>query len=103
MKKIIILLLFAMLIFADDLPIQINKCGNSSNNIISKFIIPDLQNLKKLGFNLITKDTIYDTGSLIVYIPNLNVYYITKRNSPSIRYDGEIYKLIGYDCIDTLN
>lgn len=101
MIKVIILILVLVLCLdsSDDLPIVMNKCG-SSQNVVAKFVLPDLIRLKELGFNLTDKETFYDTGSVIVYIPLLNVYYVTKRDTISTRYDGEIYKLVGYDCIN---
>jgi len=102
MKNINILLLIILFcsgISSNDYPIVMNKCS-SSQNVVSKFVIPDLINLKALGFKLTDSDTIYDTGSIILYLPNINVYYVTKRDTFSVRYDGEIYKLTGYSCID---
>ena len=101
MIKVIILILVIVLSLAssDNFPIVMNKC-NSSMDVIAYFIIPDLVRLRELGFSLTDRDTISDTGSVIVYIKSLNVYYVTKRSGESVRYDGEIYKLVNYDCID---
>ena len=74
------------------------QCNPDIADVIIKFTILTINALKSLGFNLVKTDTVYDTGSMLIYLPILDVYYLTKRNGESVRYDGEIFHYEGYQC-----
>lgn len=102
LQKLMLSVLIMLILALPREPINTNvmsRCDAETHNVIVKFISPDLQALKKIGFNLVEGDTVKDTGSCLVYIDELNVYYLTKRETESVRYDGEIWKYVGHECI----
>lgn len=96
---LIIILVILLCTSTYNYPIIMTKCDPEINNVQIIFTIPIIKTLDNLGVIANNYDTIYDTGSLLCYISTLDVYYLTKRDQESIRYDGEIYKYEGYKCI----
>jgi hypothetical protein len=78
------------------LPTVMAEC--SGEDVEVTFNIPLAGALKVLGFS-VENSIIKDTGTAVIYIPTIDVYYVTKRDQESRRYDGEIFSYIKSECL----
>jgi len=96
----ILLIMFTVLSKGPTETITMTTCNPDSQDAIISFNVPIIDALKKIGWKLTEGDTIYDTGSCLVYLIGLDVYWLTKRDEEAQRYDGEIFKYLGHKCIE---
>lgn len=104
MKKAIALLLICSLFifgFTNHINNRVDittmaNCGGKDIEV--EFNIPLAKAAKKLGYKVAS--TVKDTGTALIYLHKLDVYYLTKRDSKSIRYDGELFVYKNHRCLE---
>lgn len=88
LKKIVLaILLLAVVINPLWIPIADIVCRGRDQPIEVVFSVKEKARAPELGM----PDTLRDTGIALVYVPRMNVYYLTKKDGDPVRFDGEYF------------
>lgn len=91
LKRLIMVLLLVGTIVLARSPAEVitmSTCDPDSNNVVVTFVDSYVRVVE-----------IVDTGSCLIYIKGLDVYYLTKRDTVSRRIDGELFDYVKHKCI----